>query len=150
MILCRQLPIRARFTKVLTDFGDYPVSESMYTSLYDILFIYMRIFYSKEEVLSYLHPVLLGDGRRRGKNGNGAASQQRDKQDRKLPAGNHEIRQQAGTDRHLFPNCKGTAAHSRAMPGSGGTEEPTRRIVSLQPVEFRGRLYSKEYKENPG
>jgi hypothetical protein len=36
------------------------------------------------------------------------------------------------------------------MPGSGGTEEPTRRIVSLQPVEFKGRLYSKEYKENPG
>jgi len=88
---------------------------------------------------------------RRGKKGNGATSQQRDKQDRpKLPAGNHEIRQRAGTDRHLFPNRKGTAAHSRVMPGSGGTEEPTRRIVSLQPVEFKGRLYSKEYKENPG
>ena len=27
------------------------------------------------------------------------------------------------------------------------TEELTRRIVSLQPVEFKGRLYSKEYKE---
>ena len=29
----------------------------------------------------------------------------------------------------------------------GFTEELTRRIVSLQPVEFKGRLYSKEYKE---
>ena len=29
----------------------------------------------------------------------------------------------------------------------GFTEELTRRIVSLQPVEFKGRLYSKEHKE---
>ena len=33
----------------------------MYPSLYDILFIYMRILYSKEELLSFLHPVLFGD-----------------------------------------------------------------------------------------
>ena len=29
----------------------------------------------------------------------------------------------------------------------GFTEELTRRVVSLQPVEFKGRLYSKEHKE---
>lgn len=29
----------------------------------------------------------------------------------------------------------------------GFTEELTRQIVSLQPVEFKGRLYSKEHKE---
>lgn len=29
----------------------------------------------------------------------------------------------------------------------GFTKELTRQIVSLQPVEFKGRLYSKEYKE---
>ena len=43
-----------------------PVSESMYPSLYDILFIYMRILYSKEELLSFLHPVLFDSrGKRR-------------------------------------------------------------------------------------
>jgi hypothetical protein len=63
---CRQLPIRGRFMKVLTDFEYYPVSESMYPSLYDILFIYMRILYSKEELLSFLHPVLFDSrGKRR-------------------------------------------------------------------------------------
>ena len=61
IVPCRQLPIRGRFMKVLTDFEYYPVSESMYPSLYDILFIYMRILYSKEELLSFLHPVLFGD-----------------------------------------------------------------------------------------
>lgn len=60
---CRQLPIRGRFMKVLTDFEYYPVSESMYPSLYDILFIYMRILYSKEELRSFLSPVLF-DSRR--------------------------------------------------------------------------------------
>lgn len=29
----------------------------------------------------------------------------------------------------------------------GFTEELTRRIVSLQPIGFKGRLYSKEHKE---
>lgn len=58
MTPCRQLPICDRFMKVLTDFEYYPVSESMHPSLYDILFIYMRILYSKEELLSFLHPVL--------------------------------------------------------------------------------------------
>ena len=63
---CRQLPIRGRFMKVLTDFEYYPVSESMYPSLYDILFIYMRILYSKEELLSFLYPVLFDSrGKRR-------------------------------------------------------------------------------------
>ena len=66
MTSCRQLPIRGRFMKVLTDFEYYPVSESMYPSLYDILFIYMRILYSKEELLSFLHPVLFESrGKRR-------------------------------------------------------------------------------------
>lgn len=36
-----------------------------------------------------------------------------------LPAKNQGIRQQTGTDRHLFPYRNGTAAHSRTMPGSG-------------------------------
>ena len=62
IVPCRQLPIRGRFMKVLTDFEYYPVSENMYPSLYDILFIYMRILYSKEELLSFLYPVLFGDG----------------------------------------------------------------------------------------
>lgn len=61
IVPCRQLSIRGRFMKVLTDFEYYPVSERMYPSLYDILFIYMRILYSKEELLSFLHPVLFGD-----------------------------------------------------------------------------------------
>lgn len=66
IVPCRQLPIRGRFMKVLTDFEYYPVSESMYPSLYDILFIYMRILYSKEELLSFLHPVLFDSrGKRR-------------------------------------------------------------------------------------
>ena len=56
---CRQLPIRGRFLKVLRDFEYYPVSENMYPSLYDILFIYMRILYSKEELLSFFRPMLL-------------------------------------------------------------------------------------------
>ena len=52
--------------KVLTDFEYYPVSESMYPSLYDILFIYMRILYSREELLSFLYPVLFDSrGKRR-------------------------------------------------------------------------------------
>ena len=55
---CRQLPIRGRFLKVLRDFEYYPVSENMYPSLYDILFIYMRILYSKEELLSFFRPML--------------------------------------------------------------------------------------------
>ena len=55
---CRQLPIRGRFLKVLRDFEYYPVSENMYLSLYDILFIYMRILYSKEELLSFFRPML--------------------------------------------------------------------------------------------
>ncbi|WP_288612949.1 hypothetical protein, partial [uncultured Bacteroides sp.] len=66
MTPCHQLPIRGRFMKVLTDFEYYPVSESMYPSLYDILFIYMRILYSKEELLSFLYPVLFDSrGKRR-------------------------------------------------------------------------------------
>ena len=55
-----------------------------------------------------------------GTDKNGEPPQQRDKQDRpELPAKNQGIRQQTGTDRHLFPYRNGTAAHSRTMPGSG-------------------------------
>lgn len=63
---CRQLPIRERLMKVLKDFDYYPVSESTYPSLYDILFIYMRTLYTPEELLSLLGPVLLegGEGKR--------------------------------------------------------------------------------------
>ena len=71
--------------------------------------------------------------------------QQRDKQDRpELPAKNQGIRQQAGTDRHLFPYRNGTAAHSRTMPGSGvyrGTDkadcQPTTRGVQRKAL-FEG------------
>ena len=65
-----------------------------------------------------------------GTDKNGAPPQQRDKQDRpELPAKNQGIRQQTGTDRHLFPYRNGTAAHSRTMPGSGvhrGTDKANR------------------------
>ena len=75
-----------------------------------------------------------------GTDKNGAPPQQRDKQDRpELPAKNQGIRQQTGTDRHLFPYRNGTAAHSRTMPGSGvhrGTDkancQPAARRVQRQ------------------
>ena len=61
-----------------------------------------------------------GASRTEGADKNGKPPQQRDKQDRpELPAKNQGIRQQTGTDRHLFPYREGTAAHSRTMPGSG-------------------------------
>lgn len=52
------LPIRDWFEKSLEDFAFYPVSEDMYPSIYDIIFIVMRILYSKEEMLSLFLPVL--------------------------------------------------------------------------------------------
>ena len=62
----------------------------------------------------------MGASRTEGADKNGEPTQQRDKQNRpELPAKNQGIRQQTGTDRHLFPYREGTAAHSRTMPGSG-------------------------------
>ena len=61
-----------------------------------------------------------GTSRTEGADKNGEPPQQRDKQDRpELPAKNQGIRQQTGTDRHLFPYREGIVAHSRTMPGSG-------------------------------
>ena len=61
----------------------------------------------------------MGASRTEGADKNGEPTQQRDKQNRpELPAKNQGIRQQTGTDRHLFPYREGTAAHSRTMPGS--------------------------------
>ena len=46
-----------------------------------------------------------------------------------------------------FPIVKELMPIAEQCGEVGFTEELTRRIVSLQPVEFKGRLYSKEYKE---
>ena len=46
-----------------------------------------------------------------------------------------------------FPIVKELMPIAEQCREVGFTEELTRRIVSLQPVEFKGRLYSKEYKE---
>ena len=46
-----------------------------------------------------------------------------------------------------FPIVKELIPIAEQCREVGFTEELTRRIVSLQPVEFKGRLYSKEYKE---
>lgn len=46
-----------------------------------------------------------------------------------------------------FPIVKELIPIAEQCREMGFTEELTRRIVSLQPVEFKGRLYSKEYKE---
>ena len=46
-----------------------------------------------------------------------------------------------------FPIVKELIPIAEQCREVGFTEELTRRIVSLQPVEFNGRLYSKEYKE---
>ena len=46
-----------------------------------------------------------------------------------------------------FPIVKELIPLAEQCREVGFTEELTRRIVSLQPVEFKGRLYSKEYKE---
>ena len=46
-----------------------------------------------------------------------------------------------------FPIVKELMPIAEQCRKVGFTEELTRRIVSLQPVEFKGRLYSKEYKE---
>lgn len=46
-----------------------------------------------------------------------------------------------------FPIVKELIPIAKQCREVGFTEELTRRIVSLQPVEFKGRLYSKEYKE---
>ena len=46
-----------------------------------------------------------------------------------------------------FPIVKELLPIAEQCREVGFTEELTRRIVSLQPVEFKGRLYSKEHKE---
>ena len=46
-----------------------------------------------------------------------------------------------------FPIVKELMPIAEQCREVGFTEELTRRIVSLQPVEFKGRLYSREYKE---
>lgn len=46
-----------------------------------------------------------------------------------------------------FPIVKELMPIAEQCREVGFTEELTRRIVSLQPMEFKGRLYSKEYKE---
>ena len=46
-----------------------------------------------------------------------------------------------------FPIVKELIPIAEQCREVGFTEELTRRIVSLQPVEFKGRLFSKEYKE---
>ena len=46
-----------------------------------------------------------------------------------------------------FPIVKELMPIAEQCREVGFTEELTRRIVSLQPVEFKGRLYSKEYRE---
>lgn len=46
-----------------------------------------------------------------------------------------------------FPIVKELIPIAEQCREVGFTEELTIRIVSLQPVEFKGRLYSKEYKE---
>lgn len=46
-----------------------------------------------------------------------------------------------------FPIVKELMPIAEQCRKVGFTEELTRRIVSLHPVEFKGRLYSKEYKE---
>ena len=46
-----------------------------------------------------------------------------------------------------FPIVKELMPIAEQCREVGFTEELTRRIVSLQPVEFKGRLYSKQYKE---
>ncbi|MCE8558878.1 plasmid recombination protein [Bacteroides fragilis] len=46
-----------------------------------------------------------------------------------------------------FPIVKELMPIAEQCREVGFTEELTRRIVSLHPVEFKGRLYSKEYKE---
>lgn len=46
-----------------------------------------------------------------------------------------------------FPIVKELMPIAEQCREVGFTEELTRRIVSLQPVEFKGKLYSKEYKE---
>ena len=46
-----------------------------------------------------------------------------------------------------FPIVKELIPIAEQCREVGFTEELTRRIVSLQPVEFKGRLYSKEHKE---
>ncbi len=46
-----------------------------------------------------------------------------------------------------FPIVKELLPIAEQCREVGFTEELTRQIVSLQPVEFKGRLYSKEHKE---
>ena len=48
---------------------------------------------------------------------------------------------------NYFPDIKELLPIAEQCREVGFTEELTKRIVSLQPVGFKGRLYSKEYKE---
>lgn len=58
-----------------------------------------------------------------------------------------EYDNQLGLIDTYFPIVKELLPIAEQCREVGFTEELTRRIVSLQPVEFKGRLYSKEHKE---
>ncbi len=58
-----------------------------------------------------------------------------------------EYDNQLGLIGTYFPIVKELMPIAEQCREVGFTEELTRQIVSLQPVEFKGRLYSKEHKE---
>lgn len=49
---------------------------------------------------------------------------------------------------YYFPNVKELLPIAEQCREVGFTEEMTRQLVNFQPVRFRGKLYSREYKEN--
>lgn len=89
-----------------------------------------------------------GTSRTEGADKNGEPPQQRDKQDRpELPAKIREYDNRLEQIDTYFPIVKELLPIAEQCREVGFTEELTRRVVSLQPVEFKGRLYSKEHKE---
>ena len=83
--------------------------------------------------------------RTEGTDKNGAPPQQRDKQDRpELPAKIREYDNRLEQIDTYFPIVMELLPIAEQCREVGFTEELTRQIVTLQPVEFKGRLYSKE------
>ena len=84
----------------------------------------------------------------KGNKGNGAPPQQRYKQDRsELPAKIREYDNRLKQIDTYFPIVTELLPIAEQCREVGFTEELTRKIVSLQPIGFKGRLYSKEHNE---
>ena len=58
VISCLTLPIRDRLNEVLSSFAAYPVERNQHQTIYDAMFILLRLLYTEEELLLMLHPML--------------------------------------------------------------------------------------------